>query len=247
MLKLIRRVAPSILQPKGGAFPSKAEMDLATHPFLYTPDHADLEEMEWNLLFSCDDTQRRQPRYSMIEDGAFMCFAFTRPYYHFWKKNLGNETFPIPIRSQQQTVKKSLHSFSSSPILAPAAKIGGELHLVRSSVLLELDKHRQNGVQFQRKRIQLLVPCRQVVRVQDKLDEYSKTITKDGEVSFRLVQHGGSKTVLKAESVRVIEAWIYEGVSSYWDPLLDAGFTFSPVATKEAKNKPWLQHYYLFK
>jgi len=55
----------------------------------------------------------------------------------------------------------------------------------------------------------------------------------------------GKKRFTLPERVDPIEAWMYIGLRSYWDDLLDGGFAFEPVRIVEPKKaRNWLPKYY---
>lgn len=107
---------------------------------------------------------------------------------------------------------------------APLRSIRGELFLVRSQQLFHLDSHRLNGVQFKRERLKMVLP-------------YTQTHLRFGEFGYFLEE--------EAMIDNTINAWMYVGVTDYWDPLLDGGYSYSPVRRFTPHNKK-LSEYYFF-
>lgn len=163
----------------------------------YTPDVTILQQQATQLLFVGDDMKLGHRRHHLLGDGAeFKYEAWTKHAYSFFKKKLGKETFPIP--------------FDEKTELAPFSVIRGELWSVHSNTIIELDRHRQNGLQFLRQEVPVVVHYRTVL--------WNWKIDKVTHVSR--VQD------------KVIPVWMYLGNPEYWNELLDAGFVFSKVNQK---------------
>ena len=196
----------------------------------YTPDLCKLEAFKQLRLFVPDNLQRRFDKHSLLGESKFEAMAFTSDHFHFWKRNLLVDSFPIPLEApKDERVIPSNHLFPNS------AKILGELHLITPDVMVELDNLRQNGVQFVRRRVHVLVPNR-LVRATG-YHKYEKPHWDD-----RL----NGPVVTDPERVDIQKAWMYIGVKEYWDPLIDAGYSFSAVNQFSAKNRPWLKRYFQF-
>jgi len=158
----------------------------------YTPDLAKLREKPAHFMFFVDDLKRGHRRHEMLKGAEFFATAFSRSGYSMWKHNLGKETFPIP--------------FEDSDAVVPFSKVKGELYLVPTDMIKILDEHRQNGVQFIRKRVRLAIPFRTV-----RMD-------KDAKVVYT------SRTREQYWS-----AWMYVGINDYWVELLN-GVQFGTVS-----------------
>lgn len=202
--------------------PSKHEVDWLNESVRYSPDLSKLEQYEFQLLFSPDETQRGYPQYPLIEDSAFVCHAFTQKLYNYWQQRDGQL---IPLEANAPAVVK---------YFPPNLRIKGEVHAIRPYQFRELDTWKQNTVQYRRQRVKLLVPFREVI-VGDYFDE-------DGKELPLCLQ--GKKGVTGPEQVHVIRAWMYVGIDSYWDPLLSP-FNFHAVQHHESRRK-WLKEYYSY-
>lgn len=105
----------------------------------------------------------------------------------------------------------------------PACKsVKGELYLVPSETLISIDKYKKNGVQFRRRKIHINIP-------------YRKEIWSDVYPKKRVLE----------KNLATLKAWMYEGITEFWEPLLDGGFTFKEVRSFIPKND-LLEEYYYF-
>lgn len=182
----------------------------------YTPDIAKLEQFHVLRLFVYGDEMYQRQHHDLIREYSVpLGTAFTEPKFHMWKKKLGKETFPIPLEAKA----------NGEPIWSrhhmPEGSIKGELYAIRPYRILDLDKHRENGVQFIRVRQCLYIPYRTVI--------WTK-------------QNGIITTSI---DVKKIWAWMYLGVPDYWKDQLDGGYLFDPVKWYKP-NTGWMPEYYYF-
>ncbi len=197
---------------------------IALNKTRFTPDIAILEQSQFQLVFVCDDLMRTGKNYSLIaECSANIARAFTLRPYNFYRKNTDGSSVVMNPSGKMET---------------GCYKIKGEVHCVLSPEMIRLDNHYQNGVQFKRYRTKLLYPTTAVFIVKD--------VDEDGKPLPHTLQGNGHKKVyLSPERVDPIEAWMYIGLRSYWDDLLDGGFAFKPVRIVEPeKERNWLPKYY---
>ena len=187
----------------------------------FTPDIATLELSQFRLVFVCDDLMRAGKNYKLIADcSAFVTRAFTMRRYNFYRKRTDGSPAIVNASERMET---------------GSYLVKGEVHSVLSSSFPKLDKHYQNGVQFKRYRTKLLHPTTPT-GVLKNTDEDGKSLppSLQGEKRFTL-----------PERVDPIEAWMYIGLRSYWDGLLDGGFAFEPVHLAEPERpRNWLPKYY---
>lgn len=191
----------------------------------FTPDIAILEQGPFQLVFLCDDVMRAGKNYKVIaENSAYVARGFTRNGYNFYRKRTDGS--PVIMAAKQTS---NNYEFS-------CLKIKGEIHSVESKDgMIGLDTHYQNGVQFRRKRIQILYPTSQH-GVIENLDSMGRPLP------HTLL---GKKHFLLPERVDLIWCWMYIGTSAYWKDLLDGGFAFERVRISEPKEpKNWLIKYY---
>lgn len=202
--------------------PNQFEVDWLCESVRHSPDLGKLEQYEFQLLFSPDETQRGYSQYSLIEDSVFMCHAFTQKLYNYWQQRDGQL---IPLEASAPAAVK---------YFPPSLRIKGELHAIRPYQFRQLDIYKGNTVQYTRKRVKLLIPYRKVI-VNDYYDE-------DGKELPRCLQ--GKKGVHGPEQIHVVRAWMYVGRDEYWDPLLDA-YHFRKVQHHTSRRE-WLKEYYSY-
>ena len=202
--------------------PSKHEVDWLNESVRHSPDLGKLEQYEFQLLFSPDETQRGYPQYPLIEDSVFLCHAFTQKTYNYWQQRDGQL---IPLEADKPAAVK---------YFPPSLRIKGEVHAIRPYQFRDLDTWKQNTVQYNRKRVKLLIPHREVI-VDDYYDEDGK------ELPFCLQ---GKKGIVGPEQIHIIRAWMYVGRDEYWDELLTP-FNFHAVQHHMSR-RPWLKEYYSY-
>lgn len=217
MFAAMKRSFKSGLVPSN--YPTDAWLDKAAEHLKYSPDYRALEGFESILLFVCDEMQAGHKceqvlTHSQYDDVAAMHLApaFTKSDFSFWKKSLGKESYPVPLEGIKQYVPEWKHTNKLLKNIPKAQlvdleprSIRGELFAVRPYKLLELDKYKENGVVFQRNRIQVDIPY--LYRVSNA--------------------YATSQFVYKCTS---LEAFMYVGVKDYWKDFLDAGFQFNLVS-----------------
>lgn len=104
----------------------------------HTPDICLIEQSATHLVFDYGD----QRSY-----GSHVSTAFTQERLSMWQQNSMDGAPPIVLKAWGDVISE-----------VPRAKIGGDLYLMSTEELVYLDKHRENGVVFQRKRVPLNVP-----------------------------------------------------------------------------------------
>lgn len=187
--------------------------------FSYTPDLWLLEQYARQRVFIADDLKTGKINHKLIEDHKPVhpdCYTLQK--YTMWNKDLGGHSYPLPFEEGHTIDVPSLYRPES-------ARIKGEMYVLPSSLFWNvLDKHKQNGVQFDRKRVLITVPWRTVSF--DKANPLPK-ISKDQMIS--------------------VDAWMYVARPDYWDNYLGAHLGSKAVDTY-APNSPkvWLDEYYKF-
>lgn len=202
--------------------PSQHEVDWLCDSVRHSPDLGKLEQYEFQLLFSPDETQRGYSQYSLIEDSVFMCHAFTQKLYNYWQQRDGQL---IPLEASAPAAVK---------YFPPSLRIKGELHAVRPYQFRDLDIYKGNTVQYIRQRVKLLIPFREVI-VNDYFDEDGKELP----ACLR-----GKKGITSPERVHVVRAWMYVGKDDYWDNILSP-FNFKAVQHHNSRRE-WLKEYYSY-
>ena len=236
MLNALKRfLSPDLadINAFGVKFPSVQEAKWLTDQTYHSPDLGYLEQFEYQLLFTVDDTRFGYERYGLIEDGKPLTGAYTQDTFEFWMQEHHNadgklERLPIPIR------KDGPHVLRYAP---PPLKIKGEVHAIRPGQFRGLDDYKRNRKQFRRQRVNVLVPY--TLRVNEVGAD------KHGiEVPYQL--RGKNHIFETPEKVYVLRAWMYVGIPEYWDHILDAGFRGFKAVNRYQSRRPWLKEYYDF-
>jgi len=115
----------------------------------YTPDLWNLERFNTQLLFVCNEMLPNCRMHHLIEDYAVKrVTAFTHDLFVFWRKNLGDASYPIPLTHRYPGQVK--------------APIKGEVYKIKSEQLKHIDRWKMNGVYFERKQVFVDVPYRNI-------------------------------------------------------------------------------------
>lgn len=232
------KAAARLLVPGSGFgydIPDRNWFEFARMSSKHTPDIAKLEEYEYQLLFACDETQIRHVKHNLIEGGIYKCPGFTQSGYNYWQP----ETPFLPVVPMKATGYRN-----PIPGYPPIAKIKGQLFAIRPQRFISLDNYKENGVQFLRERVKLIVPYRAVKWLSDPsiapLDMEPYAI----EQGNPYIANGNVPSMYTTkEKVVIIRAWMYIGVPEYWDKLISR-FDYGSVQTFTAKNRPWCHEYY---
>ena len=212
-------------------FPSEHEARWLTDRMRYSPDYGWLEQFEYQLLFCPDDTKTNHSHHCLIEDSSLVATAYTIHNFNYWCMEVGEDRVPIPMLTDQRH-----HTIRYFP---PPLKIQGEIHAVRPYEFLGLDTYKLNTVQFHRKRVNLIVPYREVIQ-----EDYVLADADDPRELPLCLQ--GKKGAMSPEKVYIIRAWMYVGMPEYWDKLLDAGFRGFKTVNHHESRRSWLKEYYVY-
>lgn len=229
MLKqLIRKIIPSF----GYELPKPEFFTQMLEASRFTPDIARLEEYEWQLFFAPDELKRDHLMHHKIgEESRFQFPAFTQASYHFWDPP---EAWNSPVPMKVAGFRNAL------PFFPPIAKIKGEVHLIRPQMFhLELDRYRQNTVEYRRERVRLIVPSRKV----EWLKDHNLDPAFGVQEAFCRSEYSGSSIRTSEETVCIIRAWMYIGEPKYWDPLI-SGYDYGRVETFRSRSRRWCEEYY---
>lgn len=187
-----------------------------------TPDISRLENRSHHLLFATGETMRSGYNHETLNGSEFFGNAFTKSYFQHWKMKLGLHSFSIPIRSDDpKPALVAADGVSILPIVnnahVPSIRIKGELYLVPTEKLIELDKDKDNGIFFLRERTSLLLPYKRTDWIKDR-SQLEKKLDQPLEHAY-----------VSTTGIATIKAWIYTGIQSHWEPKFDGGFEFSAV------------------
>lgn len=200
----------------------------------FTPDIAELEEHQFQLFFAHDDVQVGCPNYKLIsEQSVSEGRAFTVNAFQYFQKNTDSSLVALGTGEKSELAARSKPDF---------CRIKGELHNIRPAALMKLDQHYMNGVQYRRHRVKVIYPYRDhtIIRIGNEEALESKPpgiITTKNELGIR--------HYVSDEMVCILEAWMYTGMHSYWDDLIDDGYVFNKIPIKNGL-RPWCDKYYQF-
>lgn len=108
-----------------------------------TPDRLLLEANETVPVFEYGDMQCGMRHHNMLH-GEFLCEAYTEQRFYTYVKKDGPSS--IPIATSVPVARVARH------------RVRGELFQVPSKHINNLDNYRENGVQFVRKKVRLILP-----------------------------------------------------------------------------------------
>lgn len=175
----------SIFNGNKKAMPSNEWLkDPQTPPF--TPDLHFFERRPYTLFFEYSDLQDRMPKHQMVSP------YFTTPAYTA-------ERYGCLNHSEDPKAIAFDDHFKERPIRRQ--KIRGELYAIKLPAPILIDSYRQNGVQFERRRVKVLYP---IVREPESHRERTR-----------------EETVICSAF-----AWMYFGKPDYWSDQInwDASF-----------------------
>ena len=103
---------------------------------------------------------------------------------------------------------------------SPQSLVKGEIWSIFADRIPKLDKYKTNGVQFIRKRVKIIVPY----------------------IEVRETYGYGKHSV---NMIKSVTCWFYEGLTSFWNERLDAGYNFQAFKpfTPNAKDSPRYYYY----
>lgn len=193
----------------------------------FTPDYYLISQKKSHLVFIHDDMMQLQPNHSKVVEGSLsgfypLSYGYTSRRFSFIKKELGLKSFPIALELRDT---EELPMF-----MADSYRIRGEIYAVRPQTLIELDTHRQNGVQFQRRRVNINVGFRKLRQAHwvdaNAKDRYALNLDREEMCSS--------------------ECWMYVGREDYWKDQLHAGFFDFKQVDIIQEDRLWLKEYYQY-
>lgn len=217
----------------GVKFPSVQEAKFWTDQTFHSQDLGYLEQFEFQLLFTPDDTRLGYSHHSLIEDGVPLAGAYTQDTFAYWVQETAKpdgtvERLPVPIRQEGQPAAR---------YFPPSLKIKGEVHAIRPYQFQALDDYKRNKKVFRRQRVHVLVPYKVLKNDNLALKEFKNNEHPLG---------GKNNWFADPEKVYVLRAWMYIGVPEFWNDLLDAGFRGFKSVNRYESRRPWLKEYYDF-
>lgn len=196
-----------------------------------TPDLAELENSECHPLFVCCDLKTHNHNHSKLKGMKRISWAFTQHPFSMRTMDKGPNSYPIPMLGSERRKK------------VPYVPIRGELYSVTNAKLVELDEFRKNGVEFERKRVTIIIPFKQIWFKDQRIAENSmvkKHRTADGNLKISPVV-GTSKFAF--QGVFRLDAFMYVGCADFWSQLFDDGYLF-PVTPMFETNTELIKRCY---
>lgn len=194
----------------------------------FTPDIAELEEAAWRHIFVVDGLKRDHIMHHLLgPDAVFRFPAYTQDSFLFWESDT---PFDHRVPMKARLGEANIHGFP------PIAKIKGEVFRIRPQRFLKLDEEYQNTIEFNRTKIKLIVPHRQVQWLKDR--------SRDPERNEQdLYHHAGGAMKTTIESICIVRAFMYIGKPEFYEPMLTP-FDWHPVEYYHSEKRRWADTYY---
>jgi hypothetical protein len=206
-----------------------------------TPDSGELYEKDYHLVFFYDQLMSKRDEHWLVKDHALYngpdivtWRGFTVLNHGLWVHDLRSHKTAIPLSVTDADRKDWEDNNPTGSRRAPPAKVKGELYLVRPELLFLLDKDKQNGVEFERKRVLVRIPYRKVVWVKDP------SLHPDNPEKLESVHTSSFET-------KLVHPWMYVGVDDYWAPRLDSGYHFTPAETFVSARNTYAKRFSYFR
>ena len=205
------------------AVPSQEFFNAAAQLSKYTPDMWRFGRVKSFLLFVPDEIMRGHSMNGLISGvSEFRGKAFTAEAdYIMWKKDVGIESMAVPMQGPWQ--KHYLRNFKiNGGPMYPLSRIQGELYKITvPEFVTKIDGYKQNTKEFNRQRVDLLLPYR--------------------------IQEG--KQYSTEMFLQPVHAWMYLGIPKYWSDFIESPH-FKPIHYITPNNpclgKLRMDHYYFF-
>lgn len=210
-------------------------LDYLDDDMKYSPDAFKVQQYLTQKVFLPDCFKKNNAgNISIREFGKLLAPVYTEEQYTFWEKKLPWGPW-IPLEVED---KKEYKGVGSSP-----AQIMGELWEVPPAYIFNLDRFYKNGVEFVRKRVDLILRTR-TIHSPTVVNNKVKVDPTTGKYYY---DHGVPN--VSDWQYDTVRAWMYVGKKNFWEPLLDAGFLFQPVkqfTPKSDELKSRIPKYYFY-
>lgn len=231
---------------KKSQFPDADWLSRVSNLHPHTKDMHQLEQKFSHRLFVVDNMKQNRGQqlgnHSLIADQNFICEAFTQSHQFTMRMKDGGKTSlntAIPIMHAKETDPEYVPSHGALPRLP----LKGELWAINPQRFYILDEQRQNGIQFQRCRVTIIIPYKEIFfkdrqHAENLFRQIHKTETgglKLGETPL--------KSVFEYRGVLRCDAWMYLGIPDYWNNLFDGGYVYPPAKVHDANNDLFKQCY----
>lgn len=181
-----------------------------------TPDMWRLGQYKWQYLFVMGDENERD----LAAEASFSAMpehptCYTEGKFTLWKKDLGKHSYPIPLPESYRPT-----GYVRWPV--EPARIRGELWKIHPEQFILLDSYKQNGIQFRRQRVQVILPAAPV-----------GWRTRDYPIVGDFTIHG------------ITPAWMYMGLQKHWDDQIGGIFASAQVELRE-QNRKYARQFFQF-
>lgn len=171
---------------------------------ILTPDIWKLEQFERQFLFVVGDQIER----NLAQEASFVPIpkypvCYSHESVTLWKKDLGVRSYPIVLPKSYRPTGFTRYPIEPAPVV-------GELWSILPNQFILLDKHKQNGIQFRRERVDVQFPYHEVGWSKERpLHKISRQyfVTKP--------------------------AWMYIGIPEYWDTQIGGIFASAQIEITE--------------
>jgi len=188
----------------------------------YTPDMARLSRYKRQLLFVPDEMMLNHKASPLLGKFAELrAVALTaEENFVLWRKDSGIESEAVPMQGGWQEQYLRNMRMNGEPMF-PYARIRGELYSVTPSRFITLDNYKRNGVEFERRRVDLVIPYRLKLNKNTSSEQY----------------------------LQPVKAWMYLGVPDFWSDFIKSPM-FHPVDVIKPNNPKLgllpMRNYYYF-
>lgn len=202
--------------------------------FPHTPDYATIQLRKSWLVFIADEMMTGQRHNLLVnnEDTQRLCTGYTVPNFVMFKHSIGKHTYPVIMHEMEKQ--------GSAFLLQEPLPVKGEVYAVRPSQLVQLDIHKQNGVLFQRERVRIDIPYREVhtyLRESLYRDEHG-AVTKEVHEPYEVIHSEWCHN-------RQNEVFMYLGKPEvfFWGCYKDPTFKqIKPKVPKNADLRPYYEY-----
>lgn len=204
--------------------PTKEYIQQQLNRYRFTPDIYKLDQYEKQLVFIADELMKAFPLHLNFIKGAQYCgTAYTHNLFSVFKYKVPGKVSPIVLPTKYHVPR--------------SCRVKGELWLVPAYHIPFIDTYKMNGEVFQRLRVRVDTPFREL--------KTTEMLSSEERVDKRIkTWYNIPKELLTEPRIASNRAWMYIGIPSYWEPLLDGGYMFSPVKIFRSRNTSIGDYFY---
>lgn len=214
--------------------PTRKFIQQQLHRYRYTPDIYKLDQYEKQLVFIADELMKAFPLHLNFIKGTvahatepkatqYCGTAYTRNLFSVFKYKVPGKVSPIILPTKYHVPR--------------SCRVKGELWLLPAYYIPFIDMYKMNGEVFQRLRVRVDVPFREL-KTTEQLSSYER-VDKRIKTWYNI-----PKDLLTEPRIESNRAWMYVAIPSYWEPLLDGGYMFSPIKIFRSRNTAIGDYFY---